>query len=145
MKILFCENYENFVTADAGGHVYLFTIENYFWTGIRHQLLLDKTSNVYYDIKFSKIKSGRHLLTLCSFSSIVLISLKPSIGVLGAIKRPEGVSSDKIPNCEIGEFYFQDRKDMLDFVCVSWGKAIYIYKLIPSNHSMEEIVLYFKL
>ncbi len=53
--------------------------------------------------------------------------------------------STKIPNCEIGES--QDRKsersstikNREDYVCVSWGKLIYVYRLVPSNTQIETI------
>ncbi len=66
----------------------MYTIENYLWTGVKSQLLIDKSEHVYYDVKYSKVKSGRQILALSTFNSILLISLKPTIAILGSIERP---------------------------------------------------------
>lgn len=77
----------------------MYTIENYLWTGVKSQLLIDKSDNIYYDVKYSKVKSGRQIIALSTFNSVLLISLKPNIAVIGSIERPEGIVSTKIPNC----------------------------------------------
>ncbi len=63
----------------------MYTIENYLWTGVKSQLLVDKSDNIYYDIKYSKVKSGRQILALTTYNSILLIILKPTVAVLGSI------------------------------------------------------------
>jgi hypothetical protein len=64
---------------------------------------VDKTPNVYYDIKYSKIKNGKQILVLATYNSVLLISLKPTVSIIGSIERPEGINKNKIPNCEIGD------------------------------------------
>lgn len=75
------------------------TIENYLWTGVKNQLLFDKSDKIYYDIKYSRIKSGRQILALATFDEVLLISLKPTVEVVASIKRPDGIPATKLPNC----------------------------------------------
>lgn len=77
----------------------MYTIENYLWTGVKTQLLIDKSDNVYYDVKYSRVKSGKQILALSTFNSVLLVVLKPIVAVLGSIERPEGINPNKIPNC----------------------------------------------
>jgi hypothetical protein len=55
---------------------------------VRTQLLIDKSDNVYYDIKYSKVKSGRQILALSTLNSVLLVILKPTVTILGSIERP---------------------------------------------------------
>jgi hypothetical protein len=66
----------------------MYTIENYLWTGVKTQLLIDKSENIYYDVKYSKVKSGKQILALSTFNSVLLLILKPTVTVLGSIERP---------------------------------------------------------
>lgn len=69
------------------------------WTGVKTQLLIDKSDNIYYGLKYSKIKSGKSMLALSTFNSVLLVILKPSISVMGSIERPSNIGSNIIPNC----------------------------------------------
>ncbi len=66
----------------------MYTIENYLWTGIKTQLLIDKSENIYHDIKYSKVKSGRQILALSTLNSILLVIMKPTVAILGSIEKP---------------------------------------------------------
>ncbi len=66
----------------------MYTIESYLWTGVKTQLLIDKSENIYYDVKYSKVKSGKQILALSTFNSVLLLILKPTVTVLGSIERP---------------------------------------------------------
>lgn len=100
------------------------------------------------------MKSGRQILALSTLDSVLLIILKPTVAVLGSIERPEGIGGNKIPNCEIGEG--QEKKGATldeknantngnvnvnkeDYVCVSWGRLIYVYTLVYSNSQIEKL------
>lgn len=83
LKVLFTgDGYENFISNDSEGYIYMFTVEKHLWTGVRSQLLIDKTDKIYYDIKYSKINNGKQILALSTLNSVILISLKPSPSII---------------------------------------------------------------
>jgi hypothetical protein len=53
------------------------------------------------------------------------------------IPRPDGIYLSKIPNIELGkcELYNVNsrEKPLVDVLCVSWAKYLYIYKFVQSN------------
>lgn len=90
MKVLFCsDTFSNFIVNDALGFIYMYTIESRFWTTVKYQLLVDRVEGkVYYDVKYTKLQSDRHIIALCSLDTVLIISLRPTIGVIEQISRP---------------------------------------------------------
>lgn len=45
----------------------MYTIESKFWVTTKYQLLVDRIEGrVYYDVKYAKLQSNRHIVSLCS-------------------------------------------------------------------------------
>ena len=82
-------------------------------------------------------------MALCSLDYVLLLSLKPEIGIIDKIERPESLSSNKIPNCEVGKSQTDSTHKGYDILCISWGNLIFVYRFLPSNHSMEQLLHHF--
>ena len=82
---------------------------------------------------------------MCTLEYILLISIKPTINVIGKIVRPDGISLNHLPNVQMGRCvieglgYRGDVKPMYDVLLVSWGKNLYVYRFMPSATSFGAI------
>lgn len=104
-------------------------------TSVKYQLLLDRSDSVYFDVKYSKLESGREVLAMCEIDGVLLLSLRPWIGIMGRLNRPEGVASSIVPHCEIGRSQTHATYKGYDILCVSWGNSIVVYRLMLTPHN----------
>lgn len=113
--------------------------------------LLEKSAFPFYDIRYHELQSGGSLVGLCTLEYILLISIKPKISVIGKIVRPDGIGVTYLPNIQLGRCvieglgYRGDTRPMYDVLIASWGKTIYLYRLIPSTSSfgsIEQLFIY---
>jgi hypothetical protein len=72
--------------------------------------------------------------------------------MIGKIVRPDGISMSYIPNVQMGRCAIDgtslrgsEIKPMYDVLLISWGRNIYLYRLVPTAGAfaqLEELYVY---